>query len=76
MSEYPAATAHGAARALALTERRRAEVTPTSIVTYLSRGRLLIVGAEEVAVPIAMGLPESLHCVVLAPPGDAKPAVS
>ncbi len=76
MSEYPAATAHGAARAIALTERRRAEVTPTSIVTYLSRGRLLIVGAEEVAVPIAMSLPESLHCVVLAPPGDGKPAVS
>ncbi len=75
-SEFPAETSDGAARIVALTERSRAEVTPTSIVTYLSRGRLLIVGAEEIAVPLAKELSDSLHCAVLAPAAAANAAVS
>ncbi len=75
-SGFPARTGNGAARVVALAERSRAEVTPTSIVTFLSRGRLLIVGAEDIAEPIAKELAGSLHCAVLAPAAEGIVAVS
>ncbi len=75
MPEFPTRTADGVARARALLERSRAEVAPTSVVSYLSRGRLLVIGAESVAVPVAEKLSGSLHCVVLVPAAGV-PAVT
>jgi ferredoxin len=72
-AELAAVTEDGRARLKALDSGAGTEATPTSIVTYLSRGRLLIVGAEPDAVAAARRLGESLRCTLLSPgEGEAQ----
>lgn len=75
MLDLPAASGDGLARNRALGERARAEVTPTSIVTFLSQGRLLIIGDEARSLAVAEGLADQLHCVVLTNPGTGPDVV-
>jgi ferredoxin len=71
-SELPTATEDGRARSGALDRVVGAEVTPTSVVTYLSRGRVLVVGGEQAALSAARRLDESLRCTLLCPE-DGEP---
>jgi len=70
--ELPRAGDNGRARAVAMTSQVRAEVTPTSIVTYLSQGRLLIIGDRDAALSAARKLDESLQCALMFP-GEQAP---
>jgi len=70
--ELPRAGDNGRARAIAMTSQVRAEVTPTSIVTYLSQGRLLIIGDRDAALSAARKLDESLQCALMFP-GEQAP---
>ena len=72
VSELPRDGDNGRARAVALASQVRAEVTPTSIVTYLSHGRVLIVGEREAALSAARRLDDSLKCALMIP-GDQAP---
>jgi len=69
LPELSANTGDGRARAMALGQHGTTQASPTSIVTYLSRGRLLIVGDREPAISAARRLGESLRCTLLMP-GD------
>jgi ferredoxin len=64
----------GRARAGALAKLRLADITPTSIVEFVSRGRCLVIGAEADALELVRQLRGRLECVV-AVPGDATPDV-
>jgi ferredoxin len=72
LPELPANSSDGRARATALGQRGSIQSTPTSIVTYLSRGRLLIVGERESALSAARRLGESLRCTLVMP-GETDP---
>ena len=52
--ELPQTMEEGRARAVALTAGAQLETEPTSIVTYLSRGRLLIIGEPKASVDVAV----------------------
>ena len=71
----PDTTADGKARALALAQLRFDDVTPTSVVEFVSRGRCLVVGPEERALAIAKQAGEGLACTV-ACPGPGKPSAA
>lgn len=71
-SELPCDEDNGKARAEALASSVREEMTPTSIVTYLSQGRLLIVGERDTALDAARKLKETLQCALMFP-GDEAP---
>jgi len=76
MSERPTlpeTTADGKARAAALAELRFDDVTPTSVVQFVSRGRCLVVGPEARALAVARRAGEGLACTV-ASPGPGKPS--
>jgi ferredoxin len=62
----------GQARAVALATLRLADVAPTSVVEFVSRGRCLLIGAEASALRLVRGLRGQLDCTVLVP-GDAAP---
>ena len=64
----------GRARADALGRLRLEDVTPTSIVEFVSHGRCLVVGAEADAFDLVRRLDGRVECVV-AVPGDAAPDV-
>jgi ferredoxin len=70
----PEAGPDGRARAGALAKLRLAEVTPTSIVEFTSRGRCLVIGAEAEALELVRLVRGRVECVV-AVPGDATPEV-
>jgi ferredoxin len=75
MSELnlPDRTTNGQARAAALHPRHRPDVSSTSLVNFLSHGRVLIVGAESAALDAARRLEQGLVPTLFAP-SDAKPA--
>jgi ferredoxin len=70
----PEAGPDGRARAGALANLRLTEITPTSVVEFLSRGRCLVIGAEADALDLVRLLRSRLECTV-AVPGDATPDV-
>ena len=69
----PATTADGAARALALAEARNASIVSTGLVSYVSSGRLALIGSMAEASPVAGRIGGGLEAVIVAPPG-AGPA--
>jgi Fe-S-cluster-containing hydrogenase component 2 len=69
----PDNTANGRARAEALDRRHRPDVEPTSMVSYLSHGRVLIIGSEDAALDAARRLDKEL-VPALAVPSDSAPA--
>lgn len=72
-AELAADTDDGRARLKALGSGAGTEATPTSIVTYLSRGRVLIVGPQDEGLAAARRLGESLRCTLLSPgEGEAQ----
>jgi ferredoxin len=71
----PENTANGQARAEALDLRHRPEVAPTSIVSFLSHGRVLIVGDETQALAAAGRLDEGLVATLFCP-ADSRPATA
>ena len=64
----------GRARATALAALRLADVAPTSVVEFVSRGRCLVIGTEASALDLVRGLRGHLDCTVVVP-GDATPDV-
>ena len=70
---FPENTADGRARAVALDRRHRPDVEPTSIVSYLSHGRVLVVGGEEAVLHAVKRLDEDL-VPTLAVPSESAPA--
>lgn len=70
--ELPATTTAGQARAQALQMPLTIDGQPTSIVTYQSGGRLLIIGAEDAALAAAGRLGDAVPCTLLVP-SQARP---
>lgn len=75
MSEpkLPDSTANGRARAEALDPRHRPDVSSTSLVSFLSHGRVLVVGEETAALEAAHRLDDGLVPTLFVP-SDAQPA--
>jgi len=71
----PDKTADGQARAEALDRRHRPDVEPTSMVSYLSHGRVLVIGEEAGALDTAGRLDEELIPTLFLP-ADMPPATS
>jgi len=71
----PDSTADGQARAEALDRRHRPDVEPASIVSYLSHGRVLVIGEETGALDAAGRLDEELVTTLFLP-ADTPPATS
>ena len=71
----PDTTTNGRARAAALDLRHRPEVTPTSVVSFLSHGRVLVIGDETRALAVAARLGEGLVATLFCP-ADARPATA
>ena len=66
----PATTVDGAARARALAQARAATVDPTGLVSYVSSGRLALIGSMAESSPVAQRIGDALETVIVAPPGD------
>ena len=66
----PATTVDGAARARALAQARAAPVDPTGLVSYVSSGRLALIGSMAESSPVAERIGDALETVIVAPPGD------
>ena len=62
----------GRARAVSLAARQRPEAEPTSLVSYQSHGRLVVIGPEEAAAAAAGRVGESLSCTLVVP-GAGQP---
>jgi ferredoxin len=71
----PEATPDGKARAAALAGLNFDDVTPTSVVEFVSQGRCLVLGDEQRALDAARRLGSSLSCVV-AVPLDSRPSTA
>ena len=69
----PDRTTDGQARADALDRRHRPDVEPTSIVSYVSHGRVLVIGEEAAALDAAGRLDEELVATLFLP-ADSPPA--
>ena len=65
----PATTGDDAARTRALAEARTAAIAPTGLVSYVSSGRLALIGSVAEALPVAGRLGGGLDAVIVAPPG-------
>ena len=65
--ELPASTNAGQARAQALQAPIQVDGQPTSIVTYESAGRVVIIGTEDAALAAAQKLGEDIPCTLLVP---------
>jgi ferredoxin len=72
---YPETTLDGKARTIALARLRFDDVTPTSVVGFVSRGRCLVIGSEESARAVARQAGDGLACTV-ACPGPGRPAAA
>lgn len=70
--ELPATTSDGRARTQALQNPVTIEGQPTSIVTYQSQGRVVIIGSEDAALSAARRLGDDIPCTLLAP-SDERP---
>jgi len=70
--ELPATTAAGKARAQALQTPAAVEGRPTSIVTYHSQGRVVIIGDEDAGLAAARRLGDTVPCTLLVP-SEARP---
>jgi len=70
--DLPELAPDGQARTVVLAALRLADVAPTSVVEFVSRGRCLVIGAEAPALGLARGLQGQLECTVLVP-GEAAP---
>ena len=70
----PASTVDGAARTRALDEARRSAAIepsePTDPISYVSSGRLALIGSVAEASPVAERAGGGLDTVIVAPPGD------
>ncbi len=71
----PETTTNGRARTRALDRDLRPDVAPTSLVTFLSRGRVLIVGEQSAALAVASRLDDRLTPTVFSP-ADSQPIVT
>ena len=71
----PDSSANGRARTEALDLRHRPEVAPTSLVSFLSHGRVLIIGDETQALAAAGRLGEELVTTLFCP-AEARPATA
>src|SRR5690606_22812303 len=72
MPELPATSSAGKARAQALQTPTAVEGRPTSIVTYHSQGRVVIIGEEDAGLAVARRLGDAVPCTVLVP-SEARP---
>jgi len=70
----PETGADGRARAAAIASLRLADVTPTSVVEFMSRGHCLVIGAEADALELVRLVNGRVDCVV-AVPGESAPDV-
>jgi ferredoxin len=70
----PEETADGKARAAALASLNFDDVTPTSLVEFISKGRCLVIGEEKRAMDAARRLQSSLSCAVAVPLESAPSA--
>ena len=70
MPELPANTSAGQARAQALQMPITVEGQPTSIVTYQTAGRLVIIGTEDAALSAARRLGDDTPCTLLVPSAE------
>ena len=68
--DLPATTVDGAARGRALSEARNAATAPTGLVSYVSSGRLALVGSMAESSAVAERIGDALDTVIVAPPGD------
>ena len=66
----PATTVDGTARARALARARAATVAPTGLVSYVSAGRLALIGSMAESSPVAARVGDTLETVIVTPPGD------
>ena len=70
----PVSTVDGAARVRALDEARRSAAIepsePTDSISYVSSGRLALIGSVAEAAPVAERTGGGLDTVIVAPPGD------
>ena len=73
-SALPATTQNGKARRAALAHARDSERRPTSLVSYESAGRVLVVGPEKKAMAAANRLKGTLPCTVLTSEADSPKA--
>ena len=73
--DLPSTSANGAARARALAGEPQHEFTPTSLVNYMSQGRLLIIGEDSDCLAMASELRDDLECTIWVP-SDAPPETS
>ena len=71
----PDSSANGRARTEALDLRHRPEVAPTSLVSFLSHGRVLIIGDEAQALAAAGRLGDELVATLFCP-ADSRPATA
>ncbi|MEJ2515626.1 MAG: 4Fe-4S binding protein [Gammaproteobacteria bacterium] len=73
MRELPAAGPDGRARATALAqvEALSERIEPTSVVSYQSWGRLLVIGPEDAARSAARQVREELDCTLFVPGEDS-----
>lgn len=62
----------GRARAVSLAARQRPDAEPTSLVSYQSHGRLVVIGSEEAVAAAAGRVGESLSCTLVVP-GTGQP---
>ena len=65
-----ATTVDGAARAHALREARHSAVSPTGLVSYVSSGRLALIGSMVESSAVAERIGDALEVVAVAPPSD------
>jgi len=71
----PESTANGRARTEALDLRHRPEVAPTSLVSFLSHGRVLVIGDETQALAAAGRLGGDLVATLFCP-AESRPATA
>ena len=71
----PESTANGRARTEALDLRHRPEVAPTSLVSFLSHGRVLVIGDETQALAAAGRLGGDLVATLFCP-AETRPATA
>ena len=67
----PATNVDGAARARALAEARNADIVPTGLVSYVSSGRVALIGSMAESSAVAQRIGTGLEVTTIAPPGDA-----
>ena len=70
MTSLPELGPDGLARTSALANLQLADIAPSAVVEFVSRGRCLIIGPEGAALALARGLGDRLECIISVP-GEA-----